>query len=134
MKNRRNDRFRILFFTLLVFLAGLGAGSLLVGGIVRAQIFELLEGGIPARGNFIFRQLDRELNLDGPQKEAIYPMTLELLEFLSAERRVYAAGIRPEWQKRMEKIREELRPEQKEEFNRILRLLVPRLGMDSGTD
>jgi len=131
MKSGRKDRIRILVFTFLVFMAGLGAGSLLVGGIVRSQIFQLLEGGIQARGNFIFKQLDRELNLDGHQREAIYPMTLELLEFLSAERRLYAAGIRPQWQDRMERIREELRPEQKEEFNRILRLLVPRLGMDT---
>ena len=131
MKADRN-RNRFLLFSFLVFLAGAGMGALIVGGITTSRIQSLLNGGPRARGEFLFGQVDRALKLDREQESVILPRIIELLEYLTLERRKFALQIHPVSQEKIDLIRKELRPEQAEKFDIMLKTLLSKLGLDTG--
>jgi Spy/CpxP family protein refolding chaperone len=105
---------------LLIFLLGAVTGGLTAHLIYQKRIEGMVRGGPGAMSEVILRRMDRELNLDSAQREAIRKIVQETHGEMRQIRRQFHPQIRLILAKSEERIKELLRPDQKEAFMRLI--------------
>ena len=105
---------------LLIFLIGAATGGLTAHLIYQKRLEGMVRGGSGAMSERILRRMDRELNLDSGQREAIRTIVQET----HTEMRQIRQQLRPQTRqilaKSEERIKKLLRPDQKEAFERLI--------------
>ena len=105
---------------LLIFLIGAATGGLTAHLIYQKRLEGMVRGGSGAMSEMIIRRMDRELNLDSGQREAIRTIVQET----HTEMRHIRQQLRPQTRqilaKSEERIKKLLRPDQKEAFERLI--------------
>jgi len=105
---------------ILIFLLGVATGGLTAHLIYQKRIEGMLRGGSGPMSEMILKRMDRELKLDAAQRTAIRTIIQEThgemrqirRQFLPQTQRILANSER--------RIRELLRPDQKDAFTRLL--------------
>jgi Spy/CpxP family protein refolding chaperone len=104
----------------LIFLLGAVTGGLTSHLIYQRRIEGMVRGGPGAMSGMILKQMERELKLDSPQREAIRSIIHET----HGEMRQIRRQLRPQTRQILanadERIRVLLRPDQKEAFQRLI--------------
>jgi len=103
-----------------VFLLGMMAGGLLTARLIQKRTQRAFMAGSPRAAEFVTRRLDRELRLDEEQRRQVLTImqaTQHELREVYAEARPRIGGVLADSNR---KVREVLRPEQQEKYDRIL--------------
>ncbi len=105
---------------ILIFLLGAVTGGLTSYLIYQRRIEGMVRGGPGAMSGMILKQMERELKLDSPQREAIRTIISETHGEMRQIRRQLRPQTRQILAKSDERIRLLLRPDQKEVFQRLI--------------
>jgi Spy/CpxP family protein refolding chaperone len=105
---------------LLIFLLGAATGGLIAHLIYQKRIEGVVRGGPGAMAEMILRRMDRDLKLDGTQREAIRTIVQETHGEMRQVRRQFRPQMQQILSRSEERIRQILRPEQRELFERLI--------------
>jgi len=105
---------------LLIFLLGAATGGLIAHLIYQKRIEGVVRGGPGAMAEMILRRMDRNLKLDGTQREAIRTIVQETHGEMRQVRRQFRPQMQQILSRSEERIRQILRPEQRELFERLI--------------
>ena len=105
---------------LLIFLLGAATGGLTAHLIYQKRLEGMVRGGSGAMSELILRRMDRELNLDHGQREAIRTIVQETHTEMQQIRRQLHPQTRQILAKSEERIKKLLRPDQMEAFERLI--------------
>jgi len=105
---------------LLIFLLGAATGGLIAHLIYQKRIEGVVRGGPGAMAEMILRRMDRDLKLDGTQREAIRTIVQETHGEVRQVRRQFRPQMQQILSRSEERIRQILRPEQRELFERLI--------------
>ena len=105
---------------LLIFLLGAATGGLTAHLIYQKRIEGVVRGGPGAMSRMILRRMDRELKLDAAQREAIQRIVKETHGEMRQIRRQFRPQMQQLLSRSEERIKQLLRPDQREVFERLL--------------
>jgi Spy/CpxP family protein refolding chaperone len=105
---------------LLIFLLGAATGGLTAHLIYQKRLEGMVRGGPGTMSEMILKRMDRELKLDGTQREAIRKIVQETHGEMRQIRRQFHPQIRLVLAKSEGRIKELLRPDQQEAFERLI--------------
>ncbi len=105
---------------LLIFILGVTCGTLVTHMIYKARIETIISGGPEMREEHLVKRLSRKLGLDSQQREQIKA----ILDETQSEMRLVRKQLQPQIEDILEKgqvkIRQILRPEQQEKYEKII--------------
>ena len=104
----------------LIFLLGAATGGLTAHLVYQSRIEKMVRGGPGAMSRMILKRMERELNLDTVQREAVLKIIQETHGEMQQIRRQLHPQTRRILAQSEERIRALLRPDQKEAFQRHL--------------
>lgn len=105
---------------ILIFLLGAATGGLTAYLIYQKRLEGMVRGGPGAMSEMILRRMDRELNLDNTQREAIRKIVQETHGEMRQVRRQFRPQTRQILANSEERIKKLLRPDQREAFERLI--------------
>jgi Spy/CpxP family protein refolding chaperone len=105
---------------LLIFLLGAATGGLTAHLIYQKRLEGMVRGGPGTMSEMILKRMDRELKLDGTQRDAIRTIIQETHGEMQQIRRQFRPQTRQILAKSEERIKALLRPDQKEAFERLI--------------
>ncbi len=103
-----------------VFVFGMAAGGLIVGGVAMKRLHRVVRGEPLFTSNEITRRLGRTLDLDATQREHARQIVEEAQARVKAVRGDCEPQIRAALDDAILKMRDALRPEQREKFDRLV--------------
>lgn len=104
---------------LLIFVLGVASGVLGTHIFYKSRIEALTCGESRGREDHILRRLGRDLSLDGQQRDRVKTILHETREEMKIVRKQYRPQIEAVLEKGHDRIRQILRPEQLEKFEKI---------------
>jgi len=105
---------------LLIFLLGAATGGLIAHLVYQKRIEGVVRGGPGTMAEMILRRMDRELKLDAAQREAIQRIVQETHGEMRQIRRQFRPQMQQLLSRSEERIKQLLRPDQREVFERLL--------------
>ena len=105
---------------LLIFLLGAASGGLIAHLVYQKRIEGFVRGGPGPTTEMILRRMDRELNLDSRQREAIRAIVQETHREMRQIRRQLHPQMRQILEKSEARIRVLLRSDQQQAFQQII--------------
>ena len=112
-------RWKSILGVLLVFLLGALAGAAVDHRVGRQRIDAVLYGRGGATVDLVVRRLSRSLDLDSAQRDKVRAIVTETHRDIVEIRRPVQARIEAEIDRSRARVREILRPDQQEKFDRI---------------
>jgi len=112
-------RWKPVLGVLLVFLLGAIAGAAIVHRVDRKNVEGFLSGRGGATADFVVRRLSRSLDLDPVQQDQVRAIVNETRRDIVEIRKPVQDRIHAAFERSRVRIREVLRPDQQEKFDRI---------------
>jgi hypothetical protein len=112
-------RWKSIVGVLLVFLLGALAGAAVVHRVERQGVEAVLSGRGGATVDLIVRRLTRSLDLDPAQRDQVRVIVTETRRDIVEIRKPVQAQVEAAIERSRAKVREILRPDQQEKFDRI---------------
>lgn len=103
-----------------VFVLGMAAGGLLMGGVVAKRLHRVARGDSLFTAEEITRRLSRSLALDAGQREQVLVIVRDAQAQIKDTRRQCEPQIRATIDASITKARAVLRPDQAEKFDRLV--------------
>ena len=113
------NRWKPILGVLLVFLLGALAGAAVVHRVDRQSVEAVLAGRGGATADLIVRRLTRSLDLDPAQRDQVRAIVTETRRDIVEIRKPVQAKIEEALERSRGRVREILRPDQQEKFDRI---------------
>ncbi len=104
----------------LIFMLGAATGGLTAHLMYQNRVEGMVRGGSGAMSEMILKRMERELKLDGAQRDSVRGIIQETHGEMKQIRRQFRPQTQQILAKSEERIRALLRPEQKEAFERII--------------
>jgi Spy/CpxP family protein refolding chaperone len=112
-------RWKSILGVLLVFLLGALAGAAVVHRVDRQGVEAVLSGRGGATVDLIVRRLTRSLDLDPAQRDQVRAIVTETRRDIVGIRKPVQAQVEAAIERSRARVREILRPDQREKFDRI---------------
>ena len=112
-------RWKSILGVLLIFLLGALAGAAVVHRVDRHRVEGVLLGRGGATADLIVRRLSRSLDLDRAQQDKVRAIVAETHREIVEIRKPIQARIEAVTERSRARVREILRPDQQEKFDRI---------------
>ena len=112
-------RWKSIVGVLLVFLLGALAGAAVEHRVVRQSFENVLSGRGGATVDLIVRRLTRSLDLDPAQRDQVRTIVTETRRDIVGIRKPVQAQVEATIERSRARVREILRPDQREKFDRI---------------
>ena len=113
-------KWKIILSVILVFLLGVLAGGLVTHEIDRHRIGRIISGEPRAVGELIVQRLNHKLRLDPEQVEKLRIIVYETRDEISKVRTQFRPQIQEVLERSRNRVRAILRPDQLEEYERIV--------------
>lgn len=105
---------------LLVFILGAAAGALVTHIVYKSRMESLVSGSPGARQEMLVKRLTHKLDLDDRQRDQVRAIVRATEAEIKGVRRQFRPQIEAILEKSQARIREILRPEQQEQFEKII--------------